>query len=106
LYHHFALILFFSTLLVAFLETTSSNTLHCSTTIEALMVLARVANFFTNGDSTNNLADGSRRNVASTVQTVELSMEDTRRRAVEEDEVDEDAARPPYLHVRMPNPEN
>jgi hypothetical protein len=66
------------------------------------MVLARVANFFTNGDSTTDLTDGSRRNVANTAQTMELPMEDTRRGAME-DEVDEEAARPPYLHVRMPS---
>ncbi|KAA8611663.1 hypothetical protein PtrSN002B_010191 [Pyrenophora tritici-repentis] len=68
------------------------------------MVLARVANFFTNGDSTSNLTDGSRRNVANTQKVVELPMEDTKRRAIEaEDEVDHEAARPPYLHVRMPS---
>jgi hypothetical protein len=66
------------------------------------MVLARVANFFTNGDSTIDLTDGSRRNVANTAQAVELRMEDTKRGAMEE-EVDEEAARPPYLHVRMPS---
>jgi len=68
------------------------------------MVLARVANFFTNGDPTSNLTDGSRKNVANTQKMVELPMEDTKRRAIEaEDEVDEEAARPPYLHVRMPS---
>jgi hypothetical protein len=66
------------------------------------MVLARVANFFTNGDSTINLTDGSRRNGANTAQAVELPMEDSKRGAMEE-EVDEEAARPPYLHVRMPS---
>jgi hypothetical protein len=34
---------------------------------------------------------------------MELPMEDTTRRAVEEEEIDDEAARPPYLHVRMPN---
>jgi hypothetical protein len=67
------------------------------------MVLARVANFFTNGDSTRNLVDNRRGNVANTAQAMELPMEDTRRRAVEAEEIDEDAARPPYLHVRMPS---
>jgi hypothetical protein len=80
----------------------SSNSSQCTAAIEALMVLARVANFFTNGDSTTDLTDGSRRNVANTAQTMELPMEDTRRGAME-DEVDEEAARPPYLHVRMPS---
>ncbi|PZC92825.1 mitochondrial carrier protein [Pyrenophora tritici-repentis] len=66
------------------------------------MVLARVANFFTNGDSTSNLTDGSRRNVANTQKVVELPMEDTKRRAIEaEDEVDHEAARPPYLHAML-----
>ena len=66
------------------------------------MVLARVANFFTNGDSTTNLTDGSRRHGPSTTHAVELPMEDTKRAAME-DEIDEEAARPPYLHVRMPS---
>ncbi|EFQ85623.1 hypothetical protein PTT_19416 [Pyrenophora teres f. teres 0-1] len=66
------------------------------------MVLARVANFFTNGDPTSNLTDGSRRNVANTQKAVELPMEDTKRRAIEaEDEVDHEAARPPYLHAML-----
>ena len=68
------------------------------------MVLARVANLFTNGDPTSSPTDGSRKNVANTREVVELPMEDTRRRAIEaEDEVDHEAARPPYLHVRMPS---
>jgi hypothetical protein len=66
------------------------------------MVLARVANFLTNGDSTTNLTDGSQRHVANTAQAMELPMEDTKRGAIEE-EIDEEAARPPYLHVRMPS---
>ncbi|CAN9351115.1 unnamed protein product [Alternaria sp. RS040] len=64
------------------------------------MVLARVANFLTNGDSTTNLTDGSRRNVASTAHAVELPMEDTKRGAMD-DEIDEEAARPPYLHAML-----
>lgn len=67
------------------------------------MVLARVANFFTNGDSTNNLVHG-RSNVANTAQATELPMEDTKRRPIvgeDEDEVDQDAARPPYLHAML-----
>ncbi|KAI4654932.1 uncharacterized protein J4E78_007111 [Alternaria triticimaculans] len=64
------------------------------------MVLARVANFFTNGDSTTNLTDGSRRHGPSTTHAVELPMEDTKRGAME-DEIDEEAARPPYLHAML-----
>jgi hypothetical protein len=67
------------------------------------MVLARVANFFTNGDSTHNLVDGRRGHVANTAQATALPMEDTRRRAGEAEEVGKEAARPPYLHVRMPS---
>lgn len=67
------------------------------------MVLARVANFFTNGDSIHTLTDGNRSHVANTARARELPMEDTKRGAVEEQEVDEEAARPPYLHVRMPS---
>jgi len=67
------------------------------------MVLARVANFFTNGDPTSNLTDGSRSNVANTQKVVELPVEAKRRAIEAEDEVDQEAARPPYLHVRMPS---
>ena len=84
------------------MTTTHSNSSVFTTIIEALMVLARVANFLTNGDSTTNLTDGSRRNVANTAHAVELPMEDTKRGAMD-DEIDEEAARPPYLHVRMPS---
>lgn len=67
------------------------------------MVLGRVANLFTNGDATNNpVDDSSRSNVANTVHKAESAMSDTAQRMVEE-EIDEDAARPPYLHVRMPS---
>ncbi|KNG46812.1 mitochondrial carrier protein-like protein [Stemphylium lycopersici] len=65
------------------------------------MVLARVANFFTNGDSIHTLTDGNRSHVANTARARELPMEDTKRGAVEEQEVDEEAARPPYLHTRQ-----
>ncbi|KAG9195618.1 hypothetical protein G6011_00739 [Alternaria panax] len=64
------------------------------------MVLARVANFFTNGDSTTNLTDGSRRHVADTAHAMDLPMADTKRGAMD-DEVDEEAARPPYLHAML-----
>lgn len=72
------------------------------------MVLAFVANFFTNGDATNTLVDHRRRSHgagagAETVHPIELPMVDTTRKAVEEEEIDDEAARPPYLHVRMPN---
>jgi hypothetical protein len=66
------------------------------------MVLARVANFFTNGSSTNNLVDDARSNNASTMQKIESTMADTVGTPVPED-IDGDAARPPYLHVRMPS---
>jgi hypothetical protein len=66
------------------------------------MVLARVANLFTNGDSTNRLVDDNRRDVAVTMQNIESSMADTAERVAVE-EVDDEAARPPYLHVRMPS---
>jgi hypothetical protein len=65
------------------------------------MVLARVANLFTNGDSTNRLVDDNRRNVAVTMQNIESSMADIAERVAAE-EIDDEAARPPYLHVRMP----
>lgn len=64
------------------------------------MVLARVADFFTNGGTPSNLVD-NQRNDGSTMQRVESSMADAVVRAVEE-EIDDEAARPPYLHVRMP----
>ena len=67
------------------------------------MVLARVANFFTNGDSTSTLTDSSRDYVANTVRAREIPMEDTKRRVMEEEEIDNEAARSPYLHVRIPS---
>jgi hypothetical protein len=63
-----------------------------------LMVLARVANFFTNGDSTKSPVQDSRSDGAATMQKVEQSMADTAER-VAEAEIDEEAVRPPYLHV-------
>ncbi|KAH4070585.1 hypothetical protein HBI56_139430 [Parastagonospora nodorum] len=62
------------------------------------MVLARVANFFTNGDSTNDLVD-KRSNDASAMQKLE-TMADTIGSAVEE-EIDDEAARPPYIHAML-----
>lgn len=66
------------------------------------MVLARVADFFTNGDSNHNLVDDRRRDVGHTAETMAKSAAETVQRAVEED-IDDDAARPPYLHVSMAN---
>lgn len=67
------------------------------------MVLARVANFFTNGDSANTSVHHNRQDGANTTQAMELPMADTTRRVVDEEGIDSEAARPPYLHVRMPN---
>lgn len=67
------------------------------------MVLARVANFFTHGDSAGTLIEGTRDYVANTARAMESPMEDTKRGAVEEADIDDEAARPPYLHVRMPS---
>jgi hypothetical protein len=67
------------------------------------MVLAPVADFFTNGDSTHKLVDSRSGHVANTAQAMEIPVEDTRRRTAEAEDIDEDAARPPYLHVRMPS---
>lgn len=61
------------------------------------MVLARVADFFTNRGSTSNLVDRHQRHDASALPRIESPA------AVEEDEVDDEAARPPYLHVRGPS---
>lgn len=64
------------------------------------MVLARVANFFTNGDATNSLAHDSQSNVAASMHSMESAVDlDTVGGAIE-DEIDHEAARPPYLHVR------
>jgi hypothetical protein len=66
------------------------------------MVLARVANLFTNGDATNSLTDTKRRHDAITMETVESPVADTVAGSIE-GEIDDEAARPPYLHVRMPS---
>lgn len=66
------------------------------------MVFARVANLFT-GDSTHNLTHNGRQDGATAVDPVELPMADTQRRAIA-DEVDDEASRPPYLHVRRHHP--
>lgn len=66
------------------------------------MVLARVANFLTNGDATNNLNTSDRRHDATAMEKIGSSAADTVAGAIEE-EIDDEAARPPYLHVRMPS---
>jgi hypothetical protein len=66
------------------------------------MVLARVANNLTNGDPTNSPADDQRRHVAITMQDVGSPLADTAG-GMAEAEIDDEAARPPYLHVRMPS---
>lgn len=66
------------------------------------MVFARVANLLTNGGSTTNLVQDDWGNDASTMQKVESRVADTVG-AVMDDEIDDEAARPPYLHVREPH---
>ncbi|EUC46047.1 hypothetical protein COCMIDRAFT_93821 [Bipolaris oryzae ATCC 44560] len=65
------------------------------------MVLARVANLFTNGDSTSTLTDSSRDYVANTARARQPPMADTKRSVMEEEEIDDEAARPPYLHAML-----
>jgi hypothetical protein len=62
------------------------------------MVLARVANFFTNGDQPHTL--DARRDAAGAVDDMASSAVDTVKHAVEADIDDDEAARPPYIHVR------
>lgn len=62
------------------------------------MVLARVANFFTIGESAQGLVDEGRRDVVGTMESVASSAADTVKVMAEEVE---DEGRPPYLHVRM-----
>jgi hypothetical protein len=64
------------------------------------MVLARVANFFTNGDQPQALGFGSPRDAAGAVDNMAESLADAAKQAVEA-EVDDEAARPPYIHVRI-----
>jgi hypothetical protein len=66
------------------------------------MVLARVANFFTNGGSTNDLGDDNGRYAAGAMQRIESTVAEAVDRAAEE-EIDDEAARPPYIHVRVPS---
>jgi hypothetical protein len=62
------------------------------------MVLARVANFFSNGESTQELVEESRRDVAVTMDKVASRAINT---AEDMAEGIEDEGRPPYLHVRQ-----
>lgn len=64
------------------------------------MVLAQVANSFTNGDSTHKLVEEGRKDVAVTMDRVASSAADTAKVIAEE--IEDDEGRPPYLHVRMP----
>lgn len=66
------------------------------------MVLARVANFFTNGDdATHDPVDNGRRAEGG---AMDKARDIAQAAAVVDDEVDDEAARPPYLHVRRPGP--
>ena len=65
------------------------------------MVLARVANFFTNGDQDQPQTPDPRRDAAGAVDSMAESLADKAKRAVEaEVDIDDEAARPPYIHVR------
>lgn len=63
------------------------------------MVFARVANFFSNGEPTQDLVDEGRRDVAVAMDSVASSAANTAGVIAEEVE---DESRPPYLHVRKP----
>jgi hypothetical protein len=65
------------------------------------MVLARVANFFTNGEPTHNLVEEGRRDVAVTMDGVASSAADTAKIIAED--IEDDEGRPPYIHVRKPS---
>jgi hypothetical protein len=60
------------------------------------MVLARVADFFSPNDSKAQFVDDGRRDGALTMETLGTVQD-----AMEEKGVDLDAARPPYIHVRI-----
>ncbi|KAH6629653.1 mitochondrial carrier protein-like protein [Boeremia exigua] len=62
------------------------------------MVLARVANFFTNGESTQDLVDDRRRDVAIAMDSVASTATNTADVIAEEME---DETRPPYLHAML-----
>ena len=63
------------------------------------MVFARVANFFTIGESAHDLGEEGRRDVVGTMESVASSAADTAKVIAEE--IEDDESRPPYLHVRM-----
>jgi len=63
------------------------------------MVLARVANFFSNGEPIQELVEERRRDVAATMDKVASRAVNT---AEDMAEGIEDEGRPPYLHVRNP----
>lgn len=62
------------------------------------MVLARVANFFTTGEPTYKLIEEGRRDGVDTMESIGSSAENTAKVIAEE--IEDDEARPPYLHVR------
>ncbi|KAF2127522.1 mitochondrial carrier protein [Dothidotthia symphoricarpi CBS 119687] len=64
------------------------------------MVLARVANFFTNGDSTptHSIVDDGRR---ADTMPAESVRDITQAAAVVDEGMDDEAARPPYLHAML-----
>ena len=63
------------------------------------MVLARVADFFTPAPTRSSLTDDGGRNRSYAMDTVERYATIGGTAAVEEEEVDDEAARPPYIHV-------
>ncbi|KAF2629079.1 mitochondrial carrier protein [Macroventuria anomochaeta] len=63
------------------------------------MVLGRVANFFTNGESTHDLVEAERRDVAVAMDSVASSAADTAKVIAEE--IEDDEGRPPYLHAML-----
>lgn len=63
------------------------------------MVLARVANFFTTGESTHDLVEEGG-DVAVAMDSVAKSATSTAKVIAED--IEEDEGRPPYIHVRKP----
>lgn len=64
------------------------------------MVLARVANLFTTGDTSSGLIDGGQRHVADAASAMEVPLAEIKPGVVA-DEVDDDEGRPPYLHAML-----
>lgn len=62
------------------------------------MVLARVANFFSNGETTQELVEERRRDVAVTMDKVASSAANAAETIAED--MDEEG-RPAYIHVRI-----